>query len=90
MDNLKLPIFVLLCSFSLLGFTSLGYLSASTAAGVYCEDCGNETNCWQGNGLSDGYQGCQVNYDSNGNATGCDLSAWGDCQRLHQLPPHQE
>lgn len=52
------------------------------ALGVYCKDCGNEDNCWQGNGLSSGYQDCQVFYDENGNPTGCQVFGWGNCEPI--------
>lgn len=62
-------------------------ISASTYmysfSGVYCKDCGSEGNCWQGNGLDEGYQSCEVTYDENGNAIDCevDTNGWGGCQR---------
>ena len=51
-------------------------------SGVYCKDCGSESNCWAGSGLDSGYQDCQVVYDEDGDAIGCEgLTGYGsECQ----------
>jgi len=45
---------------------------------VWCKDCGNENNCWQGSGLDSGYQDCWVIYE-NGIPVDCEVRHWGGC-----------
>lgn len=46
---------------------------------VWCKDCGDEDNCWEGSGLDSGYDDCKVKYDEQGNPIGCDLGRWLHC-----------
>lgn len=49
----------------------------SVAPGANCKDCGDVSNCIEGNGLDSGYSECEVVWDFNGNAVGCIISGWG-------------
>ena len=50
---------------------------ADDGCGVWCKDCGNENNCWQGNHLDSGYQDCWIDkYDK------CHVEFCGNCEQL--------
>ena len=70
------------------------YVYSINTTGVYCKDCGSETNCLQASGLDNGYQACEIEYNGNGNAVGCEVDPAGygdDCQQYNGPPmedPH--
>ena len=67
-------------------FVGLGaYSMTATMPGVYCKDCGSETNCWQGSGLDEGYQDCYI--DENGD---CHVNFYGGCEAYPDEPEDDE